>query len=102
MKIKTGDKVIVISGKDKGKTGVVVKAFPKIEKVVIDDVNIARKHRKAQHSGAKGEIVEIPMPIHISNVAFVDPKTKKPTRIRYDMQKNKKVRIAVKSGTVIK
>jgi len=102
MKIKKDDKVIVIAGKDKGKTGVVVKAMPKDHKVVVDGINIAKKHIKRQ-GGAKGEIVEKAMPIDVSNVALIDPKTKKPTRIRIERdKKGKRVRIAVKSGSVIK
>ena len=68
MKIKKGDKVTVIAGKDKGKSGVVVRAMPKLQKVVVEGVNIAKKHQKPVKSGSKGQIVEVAMPIHISNV----------------------------------
>ncbi len=102
MKIKKGDKIIVIAGKDKGKTGVIVRAFPNLDKVVIDGVNLAKKHQKPTKSGTKGQIVEVAMPIHISNVAIEDPKTKKPTRIKIERKDGKRVRVAVKSGSVIK
>ena len=68
MKIKKGDKVRVIAGKDKGKIGVVLKALPKLSKVVVEGVNISKKHQKPTRSGSKGQIVEIAMPIHVSNV----------------------------------
>ncbi len=102
MKIKKGDKIIVIAGKDKGKTGVVVRALPSINKVIIDGVNLAKKHQKPIKSGTKGQIVEVAMPIHVSNIAIEDPKTKKPTRIKIDRKDGKRVRVAVKSGSVIK
>ena len=103
MKIKKGDKVIVISGKYKGKTGEILRSFPQDDKVIIDGVNIVKKHKKNRVSDSKGEIVEIAMPIHVSNVMIIDPKTKKPTRIGYKIDdKGKKVRIAKKSGEVIK
>jgi len=102
MKIKKGDKVIVIAGKDKGKSGDVVRAIPKDNKVIVEGMNIAKKHQKAKTSGSKGQIVEIAMPIDVSNVALVDPKTKKPTRVRIEKKDGKRVRIAVKSGSIIK
>ncbi len=68
MKIKTGDTITVITGKDKGKTGKVLKAFPREDRVVVEGINIKKKHRKANQSGKKGQIVEIPHPIHVSNI----------------------------------
>lgn len=68
MKIKKGDKVKVITGKDKGKTGPVVKAFPKDEKVLIDGVNLRKKHQRPRKQGEKGKVVEMAHPIHVSNV----------------------------------
>ena len=102
MKIHKGDKVIIIAGKDKGKTGTVINAQPKINKITVDGINIAKKHKKA---GAQGEggIVEKAMPIDVSNAALIDPKTKKPTRVRIEKDaKGNANRIAVKSGSVIK
>lgn len=102
MKIKKGDKVIVIAGKDKGKSGEVVRAIPSIDKVVVEGINLSKKHQKAKSSNTKGQIVEIAMPIHVSNVALIDPKTKKATRIGIEKKDGKRVRIAKKSGTEIK
>jgi large subunit ribosomal protein L24 len=103
MKIKKGDKVIVISGKYKGKTGPVLRAIPLDDKIVIEGINVVKRHKKNRASGAKGEIIEISMPIHVSNVMLEDPKTSKPTRIGYKTDdKGKKVRFAKKSGEVIK
>jgi large subunit ribosomal protein L24 len=68
MKIKKGDNVIVIAGKDRGKTGKVAKALPKKDKVLVEGVNVQKRHVRAQRSGAKGQIVEKAMPIHVSNV----------------------------------
>lgn len=99
MKIKKGDNVIVLQGKDKGKTGKVLKAFHVDERVVVEGVNISKKHQKARQRGKSGEIIDVTMPIHVSNVALVDPKTKKPTRVGYKMVDGKKVRVAQKSGT---
>ena len=72
MKIKKGDNVIVIAGKDKGKTGKVVAAFPKDNAVVVEGVNISKKHQKARKSGAKGQVIDKTMPIHVSNVVVND------------------------------
>lgn len=98
MKIKKGDNIIVIAGKDKGRTGQVLKAFPKLEKVLVENLNIKKIHRRARKQGEKGKIIEQAAPIHISNVAFIDPKTKKPTRLGLQTKDNKKVRVAKKSG----
>jgi large subunit ribosomal protein L24 len=80
MKIKKGDNVIVIAGKDKGKTGKITKALPRDNKVVIEGINLRKKHQRAARSGAKGQIVERALPIHVSNVMAVDTKTGKGTR----------------------
>ncbi len=103
MKIKKGDKVIVLAGKDKGKTGEVVRSLPKVSKVVVSGVNIAKKHSRNKFSAdKKGEIVDKTMPISVSNVALVDSKSNKPTRIGYKLVGDKKVRVAKKSGQEIK
>ena len=102
MKIRKEDKVIIIAGKDKGKTGTVVKAMPKENKVVVEGMNLAKKHIKAQGK-QKGQIIEKAMPIDVSNVALIDPKSKKATRVRLEKDAKGKIkRIAVKSGSVIK
>jgi large subunit ribosomal protein L24 len=102
MKIKKGDKVIVLAGKDKGKTGEVVLSIPKKGKVVVSGVNIVKKHtRNKFNTEKKGEIVDKTMPISVSNVALMDSKNK-PTRVGYKVVGDKKVRIAKKSGLEIK
>ena len=99
MKIKRGDKVIVIAGADKGKVGTVQKAFPKLNKVVIDGVNVRKKHQKPTQGNPDGSIVEIYAPIHVSNVAVYDEKTKKGYRVGYDVTGDKKIRVMKKVGT---
>lgn len=100
-KIKKGDKVVVLSGKDKGKSGEVVKSLPTDGKVVVAGVNMVKKHQRATPMSAGG-IIEKEMPIDVSNVAIVDPKTEKPTRVGFKvLEDGKKVRFAKKSGEVI-
>ncbi len=99
MKIRKGDKVIVIAGKDRGKTGVVVRALPKKDRLVIEGVNIAKRHQRASRARSKGQIVERAMPLHVSNVMVVDPKTSKPSRIAYRVSKDGRERVAQKSGS---
>lgn len=103
MKIKKGDEVKVIAGKDKGKTGKVLKAFHDTDKVVVEGVFVVKRHTRNKITGSTGEIIEKTMPIHVSNVMLIDPKDKVPTRIAYKIDdKGKKSRVAQKSGTVIK
>lgn len=99
MKIKKGDKVIVIAGKDKGKTGTVLRAFPKTDQVVMEGINMVKKHRRATRGG-KGQVIEKPLPLHISNVQIVDPKTQKPTRVRIERSKGYS-RVTTKSGSTL-
>lgn len=101
MKIKKGDKVIVIAGADKGKVGTVQKAFPKLHKVVVDGVNVRKKHMKPKQNNPEGSIVEIYAPIDVSNVAFYDAKKKKASRVGYSFVDGKKVRISKASKTQI-
>jgi large subunit ribosomal protein L24 len=99
MRIIKGDKVIVISGKDRGKTGVVTEAFPKRDMVLIEGVNVKKKHQKATGRNArKGQIIEKSFPIHVSNVMLADPKTGKGTRIGVTRKDGNRVRVAKKSG----
>ena len=101
MKIKKGDKVIVITGKDKGKTGEVVKAMPKENKVVVAGINMAKRHQKPSQENAGG-IVSKEMPIHVSNVALIDPKSGKATRVAMRLEEGgRKVRVAKRSGDAI-
>ena len=99
MKLKTGDKVVVITGKDKGKEGTITKVLRETNKVVVEGVNIAKKHVKPNGQTA-GSIEEIAMPIHASNVMILDPKTNKRTRIGHEIDKNgKKIRTSKKSNS---
>ena len=101
LKIKKGDKVIVITGKDKGKTGEVTKVLVQENKVIVSGINMVKRHTKPSQESAGG-IISKEMPIQISNVAYVDPKTNKPTRLGIKMDKDgHKVRFAKKSGEVV-
>jgi large subunit ribosomal protein L24 len=101
LKIKKGDKVVVLSGKDKGKHGEVTKSIPKEGKVIVAGVNIATRHRKPSQTNPQGGLERIEAPMHVSKVAIEDPKTGKPTRVRFEIKDGKKVRVAVRSGEVI-
>jgi large subunit ribosomal protein L24 len=101
MKIKKNDKVIVIKGKDKGKTGTVTLALPKEGKVLISGININKVHQRPRRSNEKGQIVDKSMPIQVSNVMLVDSKTNKGTRVGLKMVDGKKVRFSKKSGNTI-
>ena len=102
MNFKTGDKVVVIAGKDKGKEGKIIKVLRKENRVVVEGVNIVKKHKKG-NGQETGGILEVEAPINASNVMVIDPKTKKVTRIGYkkDEKTNKKIRISKKSSEKI-
>ena len=101
MKIKKGDRVVVLSGKDKGKHGEVTQSMPKEGKVIVSGVNVAARHRKPSQGNPQGGIERREAPLHVSKVALEDPKTGKPTRVRFEDRDGKKVRVAVKSGELI-
>ncbi len=100
MKIKKGDRVTVVTGKDKGAKGKVLLVLPKQNKAVVEGVNIYKRHTK-QSAGQEGGIISKEMPIHISNLAHLDPKDDKPTRVGYKIDGERKVRYAKRSGEVI-
>jgi large subunit ribosomal protein L24 len=100
-KIKKGDKVVVLSGKDKGRSGEVTRAIPRDGKVVVSGINVIARHRKPSQANPQGGIDRVEAPLHISKVAIADPKTGKPTRVRFEVKDGKKVRVAVKSGETI-
>lgn len=100
-RIKKGDRVVVLSGKDKGKTGEVTRAIPREDKVVVAGVNVATRHKKPSQTDPQGGLEKIEAPLHVSKVALADPKTGAPTRVRFEERDGKKVRVAVKSGEVI-
>ena len=99
-RIKKGDKVVVLSGKDKGKTGEVVQSMPKEQKVVVSGVNVAVRHRKADQANPQGGLERREAPLHVSKVAHVTADGK-PTRVRFEERDGKKVRVAAKSGELI-
>jgi len=102
LKVKKGDKVIILAGRDKGKSGEVLKALPDMNKVIVQGVNIVKRHRRPTQTSAGG-IEQKEAPIHASNVAHVDPKDSKATRIGYKFLEDgtTKVRFARRSGEVI-
>ena len=100
-RIKKGDSVVVLSGKDKGRTGTVAQVMPREGKVVVEGVNIATRHRKPTQAEPQGGLVRTPAPMAISKVAVADPKSGAATRVRFEIRDGKKVRVAVKSGELI-
>ncbi|MEO9874731.1 MAG: 50S ribosomal protein L24 [Anderseniella sp.] len=101
LKLKKGDRVIVVAGKDKGKSGDVLRILPKENRAVVSGVNVARKHQK-QSAAQEGGIVSKELSIHVSNLAHIDPKDGKATRVGYKvLDDGKKVRVARRSGEVI-
>ncbi|WP_163539057.1 50S ribosomal protein L24 [Gracilibacillus sp. YIM 98692] len=101
MHVKKGDKVQVISGKDKGKQGTVLTAFPKKDRVLVEGVNVVKKHAKPSQDNPQGGILDQEAAIHVSNVLPIDPKSGEPTRVGYEDRDGKKVRIAKKSGEAL-
>ena len=101
LKIKKGDNVVVVSGRDKGRTGEVLRVFPAEGRVLVQGVNMAKRHTKPR-MGEPGGILEKELPLHISNVAHIDPASGKPTRVGYKfLGDGRKVRFARRSGEVI-
>ncbi len=101
-KIKTGDKVVVMSGKDKGREGTVERVFPKKGTAFVPGINIYKKHIKKQMAADnKGGVYEIPRPIALSKLMVVDPKTNKPTRVGFKIEGGKKLRFSKKSGVIL-
>ena|SRR3989338_5995338 len=104
-KIKTGDKVKVLSGKDRGKTGKVIQVLVNKQKgrffVVVEGVNVLKKHVRTKQRGQKGQIIQLPAPIDISNVMVIDPKSGKPTRVGFTIEGKEKKRVAKRSGEYI-
>ena len=99
-KLKTGDKVVVVAGSNKGKEGKIAKILD--SKVIVEGVNIVKKHLKPKNNNGTGEIIKVEAPIHASNVMLIDPKTKKATKVKYDFDKNgKKIRVSKKSNEKI-
>ena len=101
MHVKKGDKVVVIAGKDKGKQGVILEAYPKKDRVLVEGINIVKKHSKPSQINPQGGIISREAAIHVSNVMPLDPKTGTPTRVGYKVEDGKKVRVAIKSGEIL-
>jgi large subunit ribosomal protein L24 len=105
MKIKKGDTVIVITGKDKGKSGEVVRAYPSEQKVLVKGINLVKKHMKVtdkkEAAEGGGKIVEVERPIHVSNVMYLDPKSGKGSRLGISREGGKRLRVVKKSGAKI-
>ncbi len=99
MKIKKGDNVLVITGKDSGKKGKVLRALPREAKIVVEGANIRKKHVRAKRAGQKGQIVEMPGVFSVSNVKLLCPKCGKAIRIGYKVEAGKKVRVCKKCNT---
>jgi large subunit ribosomal protein L24 len=100
-KIKKGDSVVILSGKDKGLTGTVKQVLPKDGKVVVEGINLISRHRKPSQGNPQGGIDRLEAPMALSKVAVADPKDGRPTRVRFEEKDGKKVRVAVKSGETI-
>lgn len=98
MHVKKGDKVKVLSGKDRGKQGVILEAYPKKERVLVEGINMVKIHAKPSQENPQGGILNQEAPIHVSNVLPIDPKSGEPTRVGYEVRDGKKIRIAKKSG----
>lgn len=101
MKIHKGDTVLIISGKDKGRKGKIIEALPKEAKVIIENINLRKKHIKPKRSGEKGQIIELPGPLSVSDVKIVCPRCGKAARVGYKLEGKKKFRICKKCNQEI-
>lgn len=99
MKIKKGDTVLIISGKDKGKKGKVLRAFPKEARLLVEGVNVRKRHRRAKKMGEKGQVITIASPVHASNSMIICPKCSKPTRIGSSSIEGKTYRMCKKCNS---
>ena len=100
-RIRKGDRVVCISGKDKGKSGIVMEVHPREQRVLVEGLNIVKRHTKPRPPNEPGGVIEKPAPIHLSNVALIDPKDNRPTRVRIEVKDGERVRVAVRSGEVL-
>lgn len=97
-RIRKGDRVVLLSGKDKGKSGIVMEVRPGEQRVLVEGLNLMKRHTKPRPPNEPGGVIERPAPIHMSNVSLIDPKDKRPTRVRIQEIDGKRVRIAARSG----
>jgi large subunit ribosomal protein L24 len=100
-KIKKGDRVVVLAGKDKGRQGEILKVMPKDARVLVRGINMVKRHTRPTQADPQGGIKNKEATLHISNVAYIDPKSGEPTRVGFRVENGKKVRVAKKSGEVI-
>jgi len=96
MKIKKNDQVLIISGKDKGKKGKVLEVFPSVQKITVENINLAKKHRRARRQGEKGQVVEITRPLAVSNAKLICPKCGQAVRVGFKITEAGKLRICKK------
>ncbi|OIO52131.1 MAG: 50S ribosomal protein L24 [Candidatus Portnoybacteria bacterium CG_4_8_14_3_um_filter_44_15] len=101
MRIKKGDTILIISGKDKGKKGKILQAFPRLNKILVEGVNVVKKHRRAKNEREKGQVIEVFKPISVSNAKLVCPKCGKATRVGYRPTEKNKYRMCKKCGQEI-
>jgi large subunit ribosomal protein L24 len=97
-RIRKGDRVVLLSGKDKGKSGVVLEVRPDEQRVLVEGVNLMKRHTKPRPPNEPGGVIERPAPIHMSNVSLIDPKDKRPTRVRIQEIDGARVRVSARSG----
>ncbi len=97
-RIRKGDRVVLLAGKDKGKAGVVLEVRPDEQRVVVEGVNIIKRHTKPRPPNEPGGVIERPAPVHLSNVSLIDPKDNLPTRVRIQEIDGRKVRVSARSG----
>ncbi len=97
-RIRKGDRVVLLSGKDKGKSGVVIEVRPREGRVLIEGVNIMKRHTKPRPPNEPGGVIERPAPVHLSNVSLIDPKDHRPTRVRIQEIDGRRVRVSARSG----
>jgi large subunit ribosomal protein L24 len=96
MKVKKGDQVLIIAGKDKGRTGKIMKALPKDMKILVEGINLKKKHVRPRKEGEKGQVVDIPAPLDVSNIKLICPKCGKAARVGYEIKDGNKKRICKK------
>jgi large subunit ribosomal protein L24 len=97
-RIRKGDRVVLLSGKDKGKSGIVMEVRPGEERVLVEGLNMMKRHTKPRPPNEPGGVIERPAPVHLSNVALIDPKDQRPTRVRIEEIDGKRVRVSARSG----
>jgi large subunit ribosomal protein L24 len=97
-RIRKGDRVVLLSGKDKGKSGIVMEVRPGEERVLVEGLNMMKRHTKPRPPNEPGGVIERPAPVHLSNVALIDPKDQRPTRVRIQEIDGKRVRVSARSG----